>query len=173
MDIKLTERDIWNSTIFFGLIGVVLFLLLVWLYHEDRFRAAMLPISVASGVFWGVLSILVIWLGWDLYYQYFYPVWMRWLAPLNAILYALIGLGLWALAARLPGSALLWFILLGATEGVLEHLLGIYGLRILDKVPWLQGLPVGPLLLFSFFEYIVYWDLTAGLAFLLQRIFRM
>lgn len=173
MEIRLTEKDIWNSTIFFGLVGIALFLVITWLVRDPAFRKAALPVTLASGIFWGVLSILVMWLGWDLYYRYFYPAWMRWLAPLNFILYGLIGLGLWALAVRLPGSALLWFILFGAAEGVLEHILGIYGMRILDKVPWLQGLPAGPLLLFSFFEYIVYWDLTAGLAWLLQRVFRL
>jgi hypothetical protein len=171
MDIKLTEKDIWNSTIFFGLVGIVLFLLLAWLFRDAQFRKAPLPITLASGLFWGVLAALAFWLGWEVYYQYLYPAWVRPLGLLDAFLYALIGLGLWALAVRLPGSALLWFILFGAVEGVLEHILGIYGMHILDKVPWLKGLPAGPLLLFSFFEYIVYWDLTAGLAWLLQKIF--
>ena len=169
MEIRLTVKDVWISTIILGLIGFCLLFLVLWLYRDGSFRNSPFPLTLASGLFWGVLAILVLWLGWEIYYQYLYPSWMRPLAALDLILYALIGLGMWALAVRLPGSALFWFILFGAVEGVLEHILGIYAMHILDKVPWLQGLPAGPLLIFSFFEYIVYWELTISFAWVLQR----
>ena len=169
MEIHLTEKDIWNSTIFFGTVGIILGLILLKVYPAGNFRENALQITLAAGLFWGVLATLLMWLGWDIYYQHLYPAWMRWLAPLDLILYALIGLGMWALAVWLPGSPLIWFIFFGAVEGVLEHILGIYAMHILDKVPWLQGLPAGPLLIFSFFEYTVYWGLTAGLAWVLQK----
>lgn len=169
MEFQLTEKDVWNSTFILGVIGICLLFLVFWLYRDGSFRNTAFQLTLASGLFWGVLAILALWLGWEIYYQYLYPAWMRPLAALDIILYGLIGLGMWALAVRLPGSALLWFILFGAVEGVLEHILGIYGMHILDKVPWLQGLPAGPLLIFSFFEYIVYWELTVCLTWVLQR----
>jgi hypothetical protein len=45
---------------------------------------------------------------WELYYRHFYPAWARWLIPLNVLLYGAIGLGMWWLALRLPGPAVLW-----------------------------------------------------------------
>ena len=65
---------------------------------------------------------------------------------------------------------MLWFALLGGLEGVLEHLFGFYLLDILQKVPFLQGLPPGPLLVFSFFEYVFYWSLTAWIGFGLAKL---
>jgi hypothetical protein len=53
---------------------------------------------------------------------------------------------------------------LGGVEGIVEHIIAIYGFRILDKVPFLQGLDTFPVLIFSFFEYMVYWTLVAWLA---------
>lgn len=75
---------------------------------------------------------------------------------------------LW-LALHLPGPTVLWFVLLGGVEGLLEHVLGIHGLRILERVPWLQGLTPLPVLMFSFFEYVLYWTLVGWLAFGLTK----
>jgi len=47
----------------------------------------------------------------------------------------------------------------------LEHVFGIYGLHILDKVPWLQGISPFPVIVFSFFEYIVYWAIVAWMSY--------
>ena len=107
---------------------------------------------------------------WGVYYQYILPAWMRWLAPLDAVLYALLGIGMWWLATRLPGSSLLWLVLLGGLEGIAEHILGIYFLRILEKVPWLQGVSPFQVIIFSFFEYIFYWSLVAWLAFAFVKV---
>jgi hypothetical protein len=106
---------------------------------------------------------------WDLYYRYFYPGWVRWLAPLDALLYGAIALALWWLALHLPGNPVVNFALLGGLESVLEHLLGIYGLGILDKVPILQGVSPASALVFAFFEYIFYWSVVLGIAGLLGR----
>ena len=76
-----------------------------------------------------------------------------------------MGLGMWWLAYQLPGISIIWFVLLGGIEGLAEHILGIYGFRILDKVPWLKDVKVLPALVFSFFEYVFYWTVVAWLAF--------
>jgi hypothetical protein len=61
------------------------------------------------------------------------------------------------------------FCLLGGVESVLEHLVGIYGLGILDKVPLLRGVSSASALVFAFFEYIFYWGVVLGIAVLLGR----
>ena len=35
-----------------------------------------------------------------------------------------------------------------------EHLVEIYGVRILNKMPWLYGIEPLPVVVFSFFEYV-------------------
>lgn len=167
---QLTSRQVWLSTLIFGGLGLALLLPLLFLFQDPAVQDAVRPIVLTSALFWGVLAAVAIFGFWDLYYSHFYPTWIRWLTPLDLLLYGAIGLGLWWLAQRLPGPDVLWFALLGGVEGILEHLFGVYVLQILDKVPWLQGLTPPPVLIFSFFEYVVYWTLVAWLAFGLARL---
>lgn len=173
MELRLNTQDVWNSALIFAFLDLLILVPLVLVFREDLFERALLPIGATSAFFWGVLAIVAIFGFWDLYYQYFTPGWARWLAPLDALLYGAIGLFLWWLALRIPGLSVLWFVLLGGVEGILEHLLGIYAMHILDKVPWLQGLPPYPVLVFSFFEYIFYWSLVAWLTLGLVKLFRI
>jgi hypothetical protein len=174
MDLKLTNTDIWQSTLFFAGIGLALSIPLLLLFREEAFQRSARPISIASAIFWGILAVAALLAAWQLYYQYLYPAWVRWLAPGDALVYGLIGLGMWWLAMRIPGSSILWFLLLGGLEGILEHVFGIHGLHILDKVPWLQGTTPVPVIIFSFFEYIVYWAVVAWMAYgwLALRVFQ-
>jgi hypothetical protein len=164
MDIHLTSRQVWLSALLFGGLGLALLIPLLWISSGTASAPASLAVALASALFWGVVAALALLRFWDLYYAYFYPAWVRHLVPLDLLLYGAIGLGLWWLALRLPTPAMLGFVLLGGLEGVAEHLLGIYAFRILDRVPWLQGVAPLPVLVFSFFEYIVYWALVGWLA---------
>jgi len=166
MDLELTSNDIWFSTLVFAILDLIVLVPLVFLYTGDDFLASRNALVISTALFWGVLATLAIFGFWELYYQYIFPAWMRWLAPFDAIIYALFGFGLWWLATHLPGSYVLWFVILGGIEGIAEHLLGIYGLRVLEKVPWLQGITSFPVIVFSFFEYIFYWSIVAWLAFI-------
>jgi hypothetical protein len=170
MDIKLTTQDVWLSTLLFGAAGLVLLLPLAFAYRDSAFQRSAASLTLASALFWGVCATAAILLAWDFYYQFIYPAWSRWLAPLDALLYGLLGLGMWWLALRLPGSPVVWFVILGGLEGVAEHIFGIYFVHILDKVPWLSGLPPLPLIIFSFFEYMVYWSITAWLGLVLFKL---
>lgn len=170
MDIELTPQDMWLSTLVFFILDLIVLVPLLLLFRSDEYVRSRIPIGLASALFWGVLASVAIIGFWGLYYQYIFPTWMRWLAPLDAVLYALIGLAIWWLSIRLPGSSVLWFVLLGGLEGIAEHLLGIYAFRILDKVPWLQGITPFQAVVFSFFEYVFYWALVAWLAFIFIKI---
>jgi hypothetical protein len=170
MDLRLNSRQVWFSALIFGALAPLLAVPLVLVLPASALRGAALPVAVASALFWGTVAVVAVYRFWELYYQYLYPAWMRWLAPLDVLLYGAIGLAIWWLAVRLPGPAVLWFVLLGGIEGIAEHVLGIYGLRILEKVPWLNGVKPAPVLAFSFVEYMVYWALVGWLAFGLNRL---
>jgi hypothetical protein len=160
----LSIQEVNVSTLAAVLLSLILGLPLLLIQPFQRTDGALLAIVIASGIFWGVLSIIVFRFGWNIYYKYFFPSWMRKFGALNSLSYALITAGIWHLANAWLGNFKLVFLLIGGIEGVLEHVIGIYNLKILEKVPWLQGLPVPNLLLFSFFEYIVYWAIVLFLA---------
>ncbi len=170
MDIHLTSEDYWRGAAAAAVASLLLGGLLVVFYRPESFRKAPTSVCIASGLFWGVLAVFSFIYFWGIYYKYLYPTWMRWASPLDALLYAAIGLGMWWLATRLPGSPVLWFLFIGGCESFLEHLFGIYILHILEKVPVLQGVAVAPAMTFAFFEYIVYWSLVGWLAFALPKI---
>ena len=168
-DNPVTNKDIWGSTAVFAIIGILLLLPLLFVYPDVDFFLSPQAIIAASGIFWGVLSVFAFRAFWELYYQHFYPFWVRPLAPLNIFLYAVFGLILWFLANRFSTVPVLLFILLGGIEGLLEHVIGVYCLRILEKVPVFNALTPGPVFIFSFFEYIVYWSIVAWFAVVLTK----
>lgn len=169
-NLKITAQDIWASTLLFGAASVVLLGLLAFAFRSPNFQRAGVHLTIASAMLWGVFASLAIYGFWEFYYQFIFPTWARRLAPLDLFFYAAVGLAMWWVACKLPGSAVIWFAILGGIEGILEHLLGIYGLQILDKVPWLQGVSPFPVLVFSFFEYTLYWTLVAWLGLILLKV---
>jgi hypothetical protein len=168
MDVRLSDRQVWGTTLLFVVLDLIALTPLLFVARTLTLRDMSTPIGAASALFWGIAAFAFILGGWELYYRYIYPSWMRWLIPVDIFLYGAIGLGLWWIAHQAPDSTMLWFVLLGGLEGIAEHVLGIYGLRILEKVPWLNEVHPLPALVFSFFEYILYWTLVSwlGLGFL-------
>jgi hypothetical protein len=162
--ITITAQDLKISTLIFGLLASIITIPLHFVFEHNLFRTALLPIVIASAIFWGIVSTIFIFGYWDLYYRYFYPSWVRPLAPLSFIIYSSFGLGLWWLTSRQSLPVVWVFVLLGGLQGVLEHALAIYGLRILEKVPLLQDLKPIPVLVFSFVEYAFYWSLVGWIA---------
>ena len=169
-DSPVTNTDVWGSTAAFAILGVLLLLPLLFLYPDADFFRSPSAIIAASGIFWGFLSIIAFRTFWELYYRHFYPYWIRPLAPLNIFTYAAFSLVMWLLATSFNTLPVLVFILLGGIEGVIEHILGVYGLRILKKVPVFSALDPIPVFIFSFFEYIVYWSIVAWIAVTLTRL---
>jgi hypothetical protein len=169
-DSPITNRDVWGSTAAFAILGMLLLLPLLFLFQDSDFLRSPCALIAAAGIFWGLMSVIAFRMFWELYYRHFYPFWVRPLAPLNTFLYAGFGLAIWTIAMRVNTQPVLVFILLGGIEGVIEHILGVYGLRILKKVPVFSALDPIPVFIFSFFEYIVYWSIVAWLAVILTRL---
>jgi len=169
-DNPVTNSDVWGSTAAFAIIGILLLLPLLFLFPEADFMQSPRAMIAASGIFWGLLSVIAFRAFWGLYYQHFYPSWVRPLALLNIFLYAVFSLIMWFMANSVNTVPVLVFIFLGGIEGLLEHIIGVYGLRVLEKVPVFNTLDAGPVLIFSFFEYIVYWSIVAWLAVALTKL---
>jgi hypothetical protein len=167
MPTPLTSSGYWLSAAGAAVLAVLLTMLVVNLFPPHQFHHLGCEIVLAGGLFWGALATAVLTSMWDSYYTFFAPDWQRTLAPLSAILYAGIALLLWWLARRLPGPPALAFPFLGGLESLVEHSLVIWGLGILAKVPMLAGVAPLPVLVFAFFEYVIYWGLILVLARLL------
>jgi hypothetical protein len=170
---KITTSELWLSTLLFGGAAILILMPLRVLYRSEEFERSGLAFTIASAIFWGATAMIFIRGFWDIYYQYFYPGWMRSLAPLSLLLYAGFGFGLWWLSLRLQIPPLLSFVALGGLQGILEHLFGIYALGILRKTPFLRDISVLPIVIFSFWEYVLYWGLVAWLTFGLMRLWRV
>ena len=171
-EISLTSTVYWNSALIFAGIDLVLVSLLLWRVRAGRFRQIKWEIGAISGLFWVIYAAVLVLSFWDGYYEFIRPAWGRWATPLMALpLYAALGLGFWWLAQRLPGPPVAGFTLLAAVEGLVEHVIGIYRIGILEKVPMLQGVSPASVLTFSIFEYILYWGVILGLAALVELFF--
>lgn len=163
-DFKATSGMFWQSTLIFALLDLLLIFLLLRQINPSRFRQLHWAVAVGSALGWGTLAWITLGGFWDSYYRYFFPDSMRMFVPIFALLYALIGVVLWWLARHLAIHPVPGFCLLGACESLLEHVWGIYGAGILDRVPMLQGVSAASVLVFSFFEYILYWGIVLALA---------
>ena len=141
-----------------------------WRVKPKHFRALSWPsIGIASTLFWGVFSALLIPFAWSFYYRFFVPSWYLYAAPAGAIaLYSALGLLMRWAALRLPGNPNVVFCLLGGLESIPEHAIGIYGFDIL-QVPVLRGSTAASIFLFAYFEYVVYWGAVLWLAIVVDR----
>ena len=174
-DVEITSEMLWLSALVTALIDVGLVLFLARHIPPSRFRQLHWPVVLASCVFWMSLGLFFFETTWESFYAMFLPdPAERSLARsvLELLLYPVVGLVLWWLAARLPGNPAVTFCLLGGLEAVPEHLWGIYRLGMLDKVPFLQGASPASVLAFAVPEYILYWGSTLGMAMLIRRVWQ-
>jgi hypothetical protein len=65
---------------------------------------------------------------------------------------------------------MLWFCLFTGLLAANEHYIAWTFARLPEKVPMLEGTPLGPIMLFAFFEYQVYWAIALWLAWLLIKL---
>jgi hypothetical protein len=167
---QLTSEAMWRSTLFITLIDAIVVTILARRINRSRFRQLKWPIVITAAIFWSVVGVVLYQVFWDDYYRYFASSWLHDGGVLVITIPMGAGLALlfhW-LALRLPGNPIVSFCLLGGLKGLLEHLWGIYSLKILS-IPLLQGVSPASILAFAFPEYIVYWCVVISLALLFQN----
>lgn len=170
----IAQQLFTSSTIVSFILALILTSLISWRVSPERFRSlSWQTFGISSAAFWSIFAAILILSTWDNYYSHFVPSWYRVTAPLGAIfLYGLAGVFLRWAALRIPGHPVLWFCLLGGLEALPEHLVGIYRFDILD-IPILQGSRAVDILVFAYFEYVVYWSIVLILALVLDRLYRV
>ncbi len=162
---RVTSEQFWTSAVLIGAVDLAFIALLLWRSSLTFFQELRRTLVVTSTVFWGLFGVALVLLFWQSYYQYIYPGWFRFggLLVFVPLLYGLFAYAFHWLAFRLPGIPLITFCLLAGIESVIEHVGGIYGLKIL-QVPILQEASPASILAFSFPEYIFYWCVIISFA---------
>jgi hypothetical protein len=171
-DIQVPSEIFWLCALVTALMDIGLVLFLARRIQPDRFRRLHWAIVLAAAVFWVSYGLLLFALAWESYYAKFLPdptnrSLVR--SLLELLIYPPLGLLLWWLALRLPGNPMVNFCLLGGLQSVPEHLWGIYGLGMLDQVPFLQQASPASVLAFAVPEYVLYWGSVLALAMWIQR----
>jgi hypothetical protein len=96
------------------------------------------------------------------------PSWGRGACQFFGVGFPLLGLAFWSLAQRLRGNPAINYALLGGILGFITHTWAIYGTRMLEKTALLRDVPAAPVLIFSFLEAVLYWNLALAIAWLLR-----
>jgi hypothetical protein len=169
-DIVLTSDTFWQSALIAAVLDAGLIAVILRLIALERFFHLQRPLIVCAGIFWGMLGVFIVQSFWDDYYRYFYPSWMHgWgiilFAPCLGMLMAIL---FYWIARRFRSHPIPAFLFLVGIEALLEHLLGIYSLKIMD-IPMFRGVSPFSILAFSIPEYIFYWCLIILAAFLVQQ----
>jgi hypothetical protein len=167
---KVLSEQFWMSALIVALVDVAFVALLIWRIKPSRFRELKWPLAGTAAIFWSIFGVGLVWIFWDSYYQYFFPAWFH---SGGILLYVPVVYGVFALishwlAFRIPGNPIINFCVLVGLESLIEHLGGIYGLKILE-VPILREASPVSILAFSFPEYIFYWCIVIGIAMLFQK----
>lgn len=169
--IVISSADFWMSSLIWEVLDLGLLALLLKVFKSPSFREALKSIAIVSMVLWSCFATALYWGFWGLFYGQILPVWTRWVAPLSGLFpYLPLALLFYLLSSKLPGNPILWFCFFGGLEGVAEHLLGIYGLRILEKVALLKGIDPLSIIVFPFSEYTLYWGLLLLMAWGLMKV---
>ncbi len=170
-EFRATSDLYWVSALVIALIDMVFVFVLAWRIPAKRFRELKWTATAAAVVFWASVWAYVLWYCcWNWCYSYVFPSWARWLIPpIYGSLYGASGLALWWLALRFRGNPVVRFCLLGGLVSLPGHLWAIYGRRMLQKVPLLQGVSPSSALIFGVFEFIFYWSIIMVIAVLLRR----
>jgi hypothetical protein len=158
------------SAVVIAIVDVIFILLLIWRIKASHFHQLRWTLVGTAAIFWSIFAIFLVSVFWEPYYRYFYPSWFRsgGILVLVPLLYGVFALAFHWLALRVPGNPIVFFCLLSGTESMLEHLYGIYGLKIL-QVPLFQEVSPVSILAFAFPEYVFYWCIVISIAALVQN----
>jgi hypothetical protein len=167
--VKVTSEILWRAAILFALFDAVLVAYLARFIEPAIFRQLKWPVALIAGIFWLLIWLVMVIFFWEPVYHYVFPPWSRWLIPpLLGIGFALAGLLLWWLALQFRSNQVVNFCLFGGLLGMLTHIWAIYR-GILEKPPLLQGASPVAASTMPIFEFIFYWCIILGLAFLWKK----
>jgi hypothetical protein len=169
-NLKISSELFWMSSGITATVDIIFIFLLIWRIKPSSFRKLRWTLVGTAAILWSVFAIFLVLVFWDSYYHYFFSGWFRsgGILLYVPILYGLFALAFHWLALRMPANPIVNFCLLGGVESLLEHLWGIYSLKILE-VPLLQGSSPVSILAFSFPEYVFYWCIVISIATLVQN----
>ncbi|MGZ6346105.1 MAG: hypothetical protein ACXWNC_00855 [Anaerolineales bacterium] len=158
------------DSVIIALVDVAFVLLLTWRIKRSRFRDLKWTLVGTAAIFWSIFGIFLVSVFWDTFYYSFFPGWFHFggILIFVPILYGLFALVFYWLALHVPGNPIFVFCLLAGLESVLEHLWGIYGIKILE-IPILKEASPASILTFSFPEYIFYWCIVISITVLIQN----
>jgi len=166
----LTTEIFWWSALVVGLVDTAFVLLLSRRITAERFRALRWPLVVGMLIVWMPIWTVLFPSYWESVYRLVMPSWARWGYQLWAVGFPALGLGFWWLSLRIGGRPVVSYCLLGALLGFLTHVRAMYGARMHEKVPLLQGVSPMSMVVFAFFEFMTYWIVALLLALLVEKV---
>ncbi len=162
-DAQLTTATTWWVTLVVATVDILLILMIGRFIPTGWFHRLPRWIVLFSFLFFTAVWSSVLTWGWDWFYSYIFPAWVRNTGLAWGTIYGAMGLGMWWLSVwlcrRLPGHPAVNFCLLGGLEGFLTHLWAIYGLGAASKPPIMHGVDPFSVLIFAVFEKAFYWTL--------------
>ncbi len=166
---NISSEQFWINSVITAIIDVIFLAILIWRIKPAQFLELKWTLVVTAALLWSVYASFLVLVFWNTYYQYFYPSWFHsgGIFVFVPVVFGILALAFYWLAIHLPGNPIVTFCLLGGTEGLLEHLWGIYNFKILE-IPFLQGTSPISILAFSFPEYVLYWCIVISIAALVQ-----
>jgi hypothetical protein len=169
--LMLTTSLFFKGAIGFGLLALFLLFPLGFVWPADVFRKGRRAVVLGASLFWFGFAFVFEQVFWAGYYRLFYPEWMKYgILAIAFFVFPMMAFAFHWFACRLPKHPLIWFCLLAGFESVTEHFVAWYGTGLPNKVPYLTGLPLFPVLVFAFFEYLAYWAIALWLAWLSTRL---
>ncbi len=169
VEFRLTSAMFWWSAVVLLIVDIGFLMFLAQRIQPGRFRRLCWPLAAASAIVWSVLWTAALWAYWSLWSSYVFPTWARWAAPFSGVIFGIIAMAFWWLAARLPGHPAVIFPLLGVVLSLPAHSFGIYKLQVLTKVPLVEGASPVSVLVFGTLEHILYWSIALSFSLLLSR----
>ena len=158
-NVHVTTPLLWICTAILLVLDAALITLARRSFHREDLQHMRWLLVIASGVFFLLVWVIVLWWGWDWFYSYIFPRWGRiLLPPAFGIGYTLLAFGMYWLSLKLPGNPAVTWCLLGGVEGLISHLYAIYGLGAASRPPIMQGVNQFSVLIFAIFEKAFYWS---------------
>jgi hypothetical protein len=167
--VKVTTGILWRAALLFALFDAVLVAYLARFIEPAIFRQLKLAVTLIAGIFWFLIWLVMVIFFWEPVYHYVFPPWSRWLIPpMLGIGFAFAGLLLWWLALLFRSNQVVNFCLFGGLLGMMTHVWAIYR-GILEKPPLLQGASPVATSIMPIFEFIFYWCIILGAAYLWKK----